>query len=141
MIWDPKEDGITHINVYSRGQTMLGRNLSNFARTPFELPLYGKFESVEGYWYWHIYNHPIFKSLWGYQVKEFAKRFIGPGKLCLNEKELREAYKAKLAAHPKIQEQLNECKLPLAHYYVYGGKAVVPKQWQWTAELWKEFKK
>jgi hypothetical protein len=48
----PSEDGVTHINVYSRGNTELGRLLSNFAHTPFSHPEFGEFASVEGFWYW-----------------------------------------------------------------------------------------
>jgi hypothetical protein len=43
----PSEDGVTHINVYSRGNTELGRLLSNFAHTPFSHPEFGEFASVE----------------------------------------------------------------------------------------------
>lgn len=49
-MFEPKNDGIDHINVYSGGATELGRLLTNFAHTPFENE-YGKFESVEGFWY------------------------------------------------------------------------------------------
>ena len=38
----PKDDGVTHINIYSKGQTELGGLLSNFSRTPFVHPKYGE---------------------------------------------------------------------------------------------------
>ena len=47
-----EDDGITHINVYSKGATALGRALSNFARIPVMVVPNGRFESVEAYWYW-----------------------------------------------------------------------------------------
>lgn len=34
---NPLEDGITHINVYSKGATELGRLLTNFAHTPLHI--------------------------------------------------------------------------------------------------------
>ena len=46
----PTEDGITHINIYSKGQTELGKMLSNFAKFPIQT-VDGNFMSVEGYWY------------------------------------------------------------------------------------------
>lgn len=49
---NPELDGIDHINVYSQGKTKLGRLLSNFANTPFEIPGLGRFQSVESYWYY-----------------------------------------------------------------------------------------
>ena len=51
-MFQPNEDGITHINICSKGKTELGRLLSNFAHTPFWLQGAGRFESVEGYWFW-----------------------------------------------------------------------------------------
>ena len=47
-----EDDGVTHINVYSKGATALGRALSNFARIPVVVVPNGRFESVEAYWYW-----------------------------------------------------------------------------------------
>jgi len=41
-------DGVTHINIYSKGKTSLDRALSNFAHTPIET-VDGKFASIEGY--------------------------------------------------------------------------------------------
>jgi len=49
---DSKMDGVTHINIYSKGKTKLGRLLTNFAHTPFTHAEYGQFASVEGFWYW-----------------------------------------------------------------------------------------
>ena len=46
------DDGVTHINVYSKGTTALGRALSNFAHIPFMVVPNGRFESIEAYWYW-----------------------------------------------------------------------------------------
>lgn len=48
----PDDDGVQHINVYSQGRTPLGRWLSNFTYAPFEHPIYGRFASMEAYWYW-----------------------------------------------------------------------------------------
>ena len=51
MIINPDNDGIDHINTYSKGKTELGKLLTNFAHTPFVHPKYGEFQSVEGFWY------------------------------------------------------------------------------------------
>jgi hypothetical protein len=51
---NPHKDGIDHINIYSRGKTEVGRQLSNFAHTPFTHKDYGYFNSVEGLWYYLI---------------------------------------------------------------------------------------
>ena len=50
-VLDPKLDGITHINMYSKSATAFGRVLSNWAPCRLNLPE-GQFRSVEGYWYY-----------------------------------------------------------------------------------------
>ena len=114
---NPELDGIDHINVYSRGKTALGRQLSNFASTPFKHPTDGDFLTVEGWWYWTmtglIRTHPT-------------------------EEELIVTYRAKLDCNPDLKIALEQNRLPLEHYYVYGGKVVIPKEWQWTAKLWEK---
>lgn len=40
--YTPDNDGITHINLYSKSRTVLGRQLSNFAHSPFKHPKYGE---------------------------------------------------------------------------------------------------
>ena len=42
----PIDEGVTHINIYSKSKLELGKLLSNFAKTPFTHPVYGEFASV-----------------------------------------------------------------------------------------------
>lgn len=144
MNWDPKKDGFDHINVYSRGQTLLGRRLSNFAHTPFEVPFYGKFASVEGYWFWILTKDERLRTVWGKEALDLGRKLKTergiPDFSAPTVVQLRAAYRAKLHAHPGLQATLNSCALPLAHYYVYQGRVVVPMQWQWTVGLWEEFR-
>lgn len=137
----PEEDGITHINVYSQGRTELGRLLSNFAHTPFDMEPEGHFECVESYWYWLLTGAEECRSLVGYRAKKVGLELLRGKAETVSREQLLKAYKAKLTAHPRIQRMLNENNLPFAHYYVYGGKTVTPRQWLWTAELWNELKK
>lgn len=131
-----EDEGDTHINVYSKSLTRLGHALSNFARTPFTLDGH-TFESVEGYWYWVMTGDDRLKSLYGWKAKDLGQRLPQKREHPTKEELLR-AYKAKLEAHPDIKELLKENTLPLTHYYVYGNTVVVPTEWQWTVELWKE---
>ena len=45
------DDGVTHINIYSKGATTLGRFLSNFTRCD-TLTNHGRFRSLEGYYHY-----------------------------------------------------------------------------------------
>lgn len=130
-------DGIDHINVYSKGKTELGRLLSNFADTPFEIENIGRFQTVEGYWYWIITGDDWFKEALGWEAKKFGKEAPKVRDHPTYD-ELTLAYLAKLRHNPRVKELLETNTLPLKHYYVYGNKVVEPKEWQWTAELWNE---
>lgn len=118
-----EEDGVTHLNVYSKARTKLGKFLSNFAHTPLETED-GRFESLEGYWYWLRNRNEEMRSLHGYEAKRLGKMFawhvpqIGYSEF---EAKFKAALTAKLNAYPGALEDLKKCDLPLTHYYVFSG--------------------
>ena len=138
-MFKPEDDGRTHINVYSKGKTIVGRLLSNFAYTPFRIPFWGSFHSVEGFWYWMITGDERLRKASGYEAKRLGTTLPAlrdhPTK-----RELRIAYRAKLRYNPEVRRKLRSSSLPLLHYYVYEGKVVSARKWAWTAELWNEFR-
>ena len=144
---DPKKDGIDHINVYSQGQTELGRLLSNFAHTPFTCSD-GKFESVEGYWYWLLSKHPErdrLRSLHGFMAKQVGRELITDrSETDSNHQGFHEkiynAYAAKLASNPRVKELLKASELPFKHYYVYSGKVVPVEQYDWLMTYWESLR-
>jgi len=135
---DPYEDGVTHINVYSKGNTEIGRLLSNFAHTPFTHPKYGHFESVEGLWYYLSSGcqGEELRELYGFEAKKVGRQIMEniqwstvEGKERPNEaneefiEDIKEGIRQKLRENRDILNKL--CKtqdLPLVHYYVYYGK-------------------
>lgn len=129
MYWKPKEDGVTHINVYSRGATQLGRWLTNFSHHPFTYGPYGRFSSVEGFWYYYLTGCKCeqFRSLYGYRAKKEGQKYRGEridkSGLSDQDKEvLLEAIRCKLRQNRDVLKALTESTLPLAHYYYYGDK-------------------
>ena len=139
MIITPETDGVDHINVYSKGKTLLGRQLSNFAFTPFDYN--GKrFASVEAWWYWQGRNHDEkeLRQLFGFKAKQIGR--LLPRTPTPKTEELYTVYSAKLAAHPQIQQALNNSTLPFSHYYVYNDITTPATRWLWTAELWNNLR-
>ena len=141
-MYDPKEDGITHINIYSKGQTDLGRLLSNFAFTPFKHPHHGKFNSIEGFWFW-LGSKPSFQReslriLSGAPAKSLGQRLerVKFEEDCFRS-EIREAIACKTYQHHKIYKALKESNLPFTHYYVYGNKKV-SAGFEWLIDMWEE---
>lgn len=137
----PKDDGITHINIYSKGATVLGRQLSNFALTPFVHTDYGQFASVEGLWYYvgTGCRHEVLRTLHGYAAKKRGSEFTKVEKEHFNDIIL-EGIRCKLRQHHDLRRLLAESSLPFAHYYYYGviGNANVIElpQYDWiVAEI------
>ena len=136
---NPEEDGITHINCYSKGKTVLGRFLSNFAKAPFKTEE-GAFESIEGYWYYlgtyHIDRYKL-KNLSGFDAKSWGKKMKEecPSVNCPDfEEKIFKAICAKINNNKEMKELLLESSLPLVHYYNYGGALRFTPQHDW---IWK----
>lgn len=130
-------DGVDHINVYSKGQTVLGRRLSNFACAPFELDS-KRFASVEAWWYWRQLprDDPGLRALYGWQAKSFGGSMIhNCRKPDPTPDELIRVYRAKLDAHPALLAEVKASTLPFDYYYVYNGvRRDTPHRW--TGQLW-----
>jgi hypothetical protein len=133
---NPEEDGITHINIYSKGKTQLGLWLSNFTYVPL-ITEDGNFSSVEGYWYWLLAkNHSEkdkLRDLYGFAAKKAGKL------LTLKDWDDSEEFKNKIKKCLLIKINLmvdvfEANSLPFDHYYVYGGKVVKPKECQWIVD-------
>ena len=141
MIYNPELDGITHVNIYSKGKTDLGRFLTNFAHTPITLSE-GTFQSIEGYWYWLGSHDDRLKALHGFEAKQF-------GRLCNRNYRLTEdnfqrkikiAISVKMAHWPVYLRELQMLKIPLAHYYVFGN-SVKPAGFEWLVAYFESMKK
>ena len=136
---DPTKDGVTHINIYSRASTKLGRALSNFAPLGFELPDHGKFASVEGFWYWlgTGCKHEKLRSLAGFDAKKYGRKLERVAVEGFEDK-IKVALKCKLEAHPGLKRAFTESVLPFKHYYYYGlpdnAKVVEVENCDWIVD-------
>lgn len=148
MQWNPKEDGITHINVYSKGKTELGKWLSNFTKTPIETED-GYFESIEGYWYWLGTNHERkdeLRHVSGWQAKSLGREIKSEDWQSSDDfkRKICAAITIKINSNSKMLLALKENTLPLTHYYVYGEnhqnpKVIEPKDGRWIIEFMNGF--
>lgn len=115
------EDGITHINVYSKAKTSIGKWLSNFAYSPVNIDGQS-FMSLEGYWYYLCTGDISMKNYFGYKAKEEGRKREKIRKI--NEALFKKALDIKLKTYLDKAKELAETDLPLTHYYDYGGKRV-----------------
>lgn len=138
---DPKEDGISHINIYSKGATSLGRFLSNFSDCHIETED-GYFRTIEGYWYWLSTKHEPLRDFPGWQCKTVGRKLRGddwpsfPG----FEQKILKAIAIKIQQPWCVQELIKSKRLPFYHYYVVNGKVVMPKDGLWMINFITEFR-
>lgn len=122
--WHPKDDSITHYNLYSKGRSTLGRMLTNFTHSPFKHPLLGKFESTEGLHYFLKTgrNFQEFRTLWGYNCKQRGVE-LSREHMVLDlhfDWMFRIGLVAKITQNPELFEMFINSDLPFTHYYYYG---------------------
>jgi hypothetical protein len=139
---DPNQDGISHINIYSKGATEIGRFLSNFSDCHI-LVEEGYFRTIEGYWFWLSTKDDRFRKLPGWECKQLSKQLRAPEypkdpefhyKIC----------KTIILKMTQSQWCLAELKktypLPLHHYYVVNNRVIVPKDGLWMIQLIIDFR-
>lgn len=146
-IWNPNEDGITHINTYSRSRTELGRLMSNFAHTPFCFEPYGHFESAEGFWYWYFtgQQHDALRGVVGWEAKKVGRLFEADridsfGILADDITIITEMLVHKTASTPKLYELLKESTLPFCHYYCPNGVVQIIEGLDWFNQAWEDIR-
>lgn len=144
--YTPEDDGVTHINVYSKGKTELGRLLSNFAHTPFEHYEHGHFSSIEAYWYWLSTGMKFdeLRSLFGFNAKKVGlalRKATDEGSFVEIKNFnalIKQAILIKIETTPNLRELLHYSSLPLTHYYVWGSgsdyKITYPIQYNFLYE-------
>lgn len=138
-IYKSSEDGTTHINVYSKGKTELGRLLTNFAETPFVHKDFGEFKTVEGLWYYlktgKMYDE--LRIMNGKQAKSFGRKKLPKVKGEISEEfkeNILEGIRSKLRQNKKILKMLIESELPLSHYYVVGEMVKPLPEYDWILD-------
>lgn len=140
--YKPENDGIDHINVYSKSNNWLGKTLSNFHYSPI-LTEDGYFKSIEGYWYWLGTDHKDkekLRNLYGYEAKRIGRELKAKDWQDSPEfkRKIKSAIFIKLHSL-NLNTALKENKLPYTHYYVYGDKVVNVPEAEWILDIIREF--
>lgn len=144
MNYTPDQDGITHINIYSKGKTELGRALTNMSEIGFESPIYGKWPSVEAFWHYYLTGckHEHLRYVNCFEAKALGKLFrngrLDKNGLSTDQKEqILSAIRWKLRQNGWLLKSLIESTLPLTHYYVNGSRITRLPQYDWMVDEFK----
>lgn len=148
MAGSPFQDGIDHVNIFSRSQCELGRLLSNFTKSPFVHPVYGAFQSMEGFYY-YISTGMVceeLKNKYGADAKTLGRKFE---KVLVNNFNdiMMEGLRCKLQQNPLIKSRLVNTNLPFKHYYYFGKlepnkpyRIHVPAGAKWWCDAWTKLR-
>jgi len=141
MNYEVDGDGITHINIYSKGKTHLGRYLTNFACTPI-VTVDGNFNSVEGYWYWLSNHDDVMRTLYGFNAKKVGRSLPRTFELTHMDFELkiREACWIKLHSDQVMLDTFVASTLPFTHYYVFSNGFAKDAGFSWLVDMWEQFR-
>lgn len=143
-----KQDGITHINIYSKGKTELGQTLSNFSYFPFDCED-GHFKSIEAYWHWlgvpdNCPQKEDLKEIHGYEAKKMGeqlKKKYGQKHIENFEERILAAIRIKMNAF-KNSFKSPTGQLPFEHYYVFNNKVFNMKnKYLWLINGMEEIRK
>ncbi len=117
----PKNDGVLFINIYSKGNTELGRMLSNFYFSSFEHPKYGWFNCIEGLWYWLKTGkkYEWFRTANGQYAKSTGVTL--PMVYCRTfHEDICLGIRQKISTNERLIQLLGDSELPFEHFYYYG---------------------
>lgn len=134
--YNPVNDGIDHLNIYSKAKTDLGQFLSNFYNF-YQETNHGFFCSLEGYWQFLKSRNDIFRNMKGLEAKEYSKKNKIKGTLSEeDQKHFKDACTCKLFANPYYLNQFISSKLNFTHYYVMNEN-VVDTPHTWLVSYWE----
>lgn len=132
---EASEDGVSHINIYSAGNTPVGRWLSNF--TAFPVPLNGMvYGSVEAIWYCLKMpksvpdeEYTALSKTSGYRAKKLGRELVnkyGEAHVDDFDKIIEWAIRHKIAHCPQYVRDaiISSEGKPFEHYYVMHGRAI-----------------
>lgn len=133
-------DGIDHVNVYSKGKTELGQFATNFSHCHIIIDEDGPFESIEGYWGWLGLSDdcPVKESLrtkYGYAAKKAKEDAFASGNYRIFDNNFEEKIRRAIfikwnteQGRTILRNNIDLLDLPFEHYYCFGDKIIDMKR-------------
>jgi hypothetical protein len=146
---NPLDDGMTEINVYTKGRTRLGRLLTNLSDLPVNHPVYGMFRTAEGLWYYLKTGckHESLRAMSGFDAKKFGNTLEVVWNQDFKEQFLI-GVRAKVMDNEELKELLRGSDMPFVHYYYFGSpyadkppKVICPRDSDWQMEFFEELRR
>lgn len=134
-------DGETHINIYSKAQTPLGRGLSNWDICNIRISI-GFFKTIEGLIFYLGSFDEKFRGMTGFEAKVAGDKMDRDIRLPEDvfRRFIIEAMYAKINKDADLRLLLKDSTLPFQHYYNYGGKQIKIPKWDWQVQTWEKIR-
>jgi len=112
------KDGTDHINIWEFADTDLGRVLSSFTCMPFKHSVYGKFDSVEGFWYYikSVTKDDNLRHLSGFNARAFGKT-LESIRVDDFRRVIADAHWQKIKAYKPLLLEISQLPVPFDCYY------------------------
>jgi hypothetical protein len=111
-------DGTEHINIWEFADTNLGRVLSSFTCMPFKHSIYGKFDSMEGFWYYikSVSKDDNLRHLSGFNARTFGKT-LDSVRVVDFRRIIADAHWQKIKAYEELALEISQLPVPFDCYY------------------------
>lgn len=133
------QDGLDHINVSNRGETELGRILTHTSKVPFKHKVFGRFCSMESFWFFinSAERDDRIRFMYGYTLKRFASKLT---KVRVNNFRaiIMDSHYQRILQNPNMKSMIVMSELPFDCYFTIegSGERQRPKYFKWfTAGL------
>jgi len=149
------QDGVDHINIHNDAATELGRFLDMNAKSPFNHPELGMFQSVGGVWH-YIQTQPLVEE---YRILTGAKLRAKVAEIKKNSLSdhnaprptlvkgfriiVADAMWHKVTQSEKAVQLMAESSLPFEHYFVQGDMKIrqYPSEGYWIIAAYEEIRR
>ena len=144
MSW--KQDGVDHINIWQCAESDVGRAMSHGYRRPFTHAIFGKFNSMEAFWYYlqSSERDPKIMDLFGYNLKKYVRenpKGFTTRKVLNFKAVIMESNYRRIMEYDGIIEELKNSTLPFDLYYIMpDGTRLRPKTHNWLIPGWLEIR-
>lgn len=112
-------DGVDHINIWERGTTELGRALSHGSRIKLTHDIFGKFSSMESFWYYMQSEErdDRMRNMSGQTLRSFARKMT-PARIINFRAIIMDSNYQRIKANKPLAADLAKSTLPFECYFI-----------------------
>lgn len=113
-------DGTDHINIWDKGNTLLGQLLSHSAALSFTHSIFGRFSTVESFWHYirSVERDDRIRTMSGITLKRFSEK-LQTVRVRNFKAIIMDTNWQKIKQYPDLLEELRDSELPIECYYHY----------------------